>query len=59
MPRSTSVLAAWDGCAKAPKSWLKAKLLLHRAARVRGTNRKWREIDEWLLDTHHTGTTSY
>lgn len=28
------------------KSWLKAKPLLHRAARVRGTNRKWREIDE-------------
>lgn len=51
---------AWDGCAKKPpKSWLEAKPLLHRAARVRGTNRKWRELDEWLVDTHHTGTTGY
>lgn len=54
------LLAAWDGCAKkTPKSWLEAKPLLHRAARVRGTSRKWRGIDEWLADTHHTGTTGY
>jgi hypothetical protein len=44
---------------KNAKSWLEAKPLLHRAARVRGTTRKWREIDEWLADTHHTGTTGY
>jgi hypothetical protein len=63
MLRSNSILAntprSLGWMRKSAKNLADARPLLHRAARVRGTKRKWREIDESLVDTHHTGTTGY